>query len=264
MKSLERLSDRTARTAGVRGRRCLRVLALAAACLLPGPAAGQIPDTFTNLDVFPADVSRSELVGVMRGFAGALGVRCNYCHVGENPADLTGYDFASDEKETKRIAREMMRLRRRVNELVLDATGRADHVDVGCATCHRGIARPIALGDEILAVVRADGPEAAARRYRELREQYYGRAAYDFGQGELNTVTETLSAEGNHEAALAMIALNIEHFPEESYPLALQAQTRLAAGDREGAISSMAAALALDPESQFYRAQLERLRREPR
>ncbi|MDX1395766.1 MAG: c-type cytochrome [Gemmatimonadota bacterium] len=242
-------------------------LAVVAAAFLAGALAdrgvAQIPDTFTNLEVFPDDVSRSELVGVMRGFSFALGVRCNYCHVGDDPNDLTGYDFASDEKEPKRIAREMMRIRRDVNERILTATARERPVEVGCATCHRGIARPVALSDEILDVVREEGAEAAERRYRELREQYYGRAAYDFGQGPLNTVTETLTREGDLDAALAMIALNIEHHPEEPYPLALQAQTRLAAGDREGAIRSIEAAIALDPENEFYRAQLERLRREP-
>ena len=249
-----------------RSRRLGRLVVAAAASLavaLPGTAAAQIPDTFSNLEVLPADVSRSELVGVMRGFAFALGVRCNYCHVGDDPNDLAGYDFASDEKEPKRIARQMMRMRRDVNERVLAATGRERPVEVGCATCHRGLPRPIALSDEILGVVREEGAEAAERRYRELRAQYFGRAAYDFGQGELNRVTETLTRDGDHDAALVMIALNVEHHPEEAYPLMLQAQTRLAAGDREGAIESAEAAVALEPENEFYRAQLERLRREP-
>ena len=52
-----------------------------------GPATAQIPDEFTNLKVLPEDIGKRDLVNIMRGFAGAIGKRCNYCHVGENPSD---------------------------------------------------------------------------------------------------------------------------------------------------------------------------------
>ena len=34
---------------------------------------------------------------VMPGFTRALGVRCSYCHVGEEGESLSTYDFASDD-----------------------------------------------------------------------------------------------------------------------------------------------------------------------
>ena len=34
-----------------------------------------------NLQVLPKDTPRPQLIAMMRGVAGALGVRCNYCHV---------------------------------------------------------------------------------------------------------------------------------------------------------------------------------------
>lgn len=225
------------------------------------PLAAQIPQTFTNLEVLPEDISRDELVSIMRGFASALGVRCNFCHVGEDPNDFTGYDFASDEKELKRVARAMLRMREEINGRLIPATGRESTVQVQCVTCHHGLRKPATLRDEILEVLRAEGVEAAEDRYRELRERYYGSAAYDFGQGSLNAVTETLLDEGETEAALAMIGLNIEHNPDDDYPYFLQAQARFAADDREGAIASLEKALELRPESQFYRSQLDRLRR---
>ena len=230
------------------------------------PATGlqaQIPEEFTNLRVLPADVSRGELMGVMRGFAGALGVRCNFCHVGEDPNDFIGYDFASDEKEVKRVARSMMEMRGEINGRLLAATGRDDRLDVQCATCHRGVRRPISLTDEILEVIESDGVEAAEARYRELRGQYYGRAAYDFGQGSLNMVTETLARAGDLDGARAMIALNVEHNPDDHWPYMLQAQVLMQAGDREGAIASAERALELSPGNEFYEQQLERLRRAP-
>ena len=246
----------------------IRALSFAAAvglgCLVPDGASAQIPSEFTNLQVLPEDISRAQLIGVMRGFSGGTGLRCSNCHVGEEGANnFEGYDFASDEKELKRVARAMLEMSREINGPLLAATGREDRVRVQCVTCHRGIRRPVALTDEILTTVRAEGVEAAEARYRELREEYYGRAAYDFGQGSLNMVTETLAREGDTDAALAIIALNIEHNPEDHWPHMLQAQVMAQAGDRDGAIASAERALALDPGNQFYAQQIERLKSPP-
>lgn len=239
----------------------LAVVALSPAC--SRSVAAQIPDTFTNLREFPEDIPRRELIEQMRGFSFALGVHCNFCHVGEDPLDLTGYDFASDEKETKRVARAMIAMRREINGPLLAATGRDDRRVVGCVTCHHGLRRPIELSDEILEVIRSDGIDAAEARYRELRERYYGEAAYDFGAGSLNSVAEALIAEREAAAALAMIRLNLEFYPEEPYPYGLQAQAFDLEGDREAAIASLEKAVALAPDSEFYRRQLERLRNPP-
>ena len=62
--------------------------------LLGAPASAQIPETFTNLKVIDQQTECGALVGVMRGWAGSLGVRCNHCHVG--PDDLVGiFEFLS-------------------------------------------------------------------------------------------------------------------------------------------------------------------------
>ncbi len=57
----------------------VRFLLTSVACLLiiggADTAAAQIPDKFTNLKVLPKDISKGELVGIMRAFSGALGVR---------------------------------------------------------------------------------------------------------------------------------------------------------------------------------------------
>ena len=116
----------------------LAALTLAAAA----PAPAQIPEKFTNLQVLPRDIPREELVRVMRGFTGALGVRCNHCHVGPGPATLEGFDFASDDKETKRVARVMMRMTQEINTRLLPQTGRSPLTEVRCMTCHRGAAKP--------------------------------------------------------------------------------------------------------------------------
>src|SRR5688572_33487543 len=109
----------------------------------PAPSAfAQIPQTFTNLQVLPKDIPRPQLVATMRGFAGALGVRCTHCHVG--PDNLEGMDFATDQKAAKVAARAMLRMVRAINTDFMKALPPADapRGDVGCITCHRRSAKP--------------------------------------------------------------------------------------------------------------------------
>jgi hypothetical protein len=56
-------------------------IALGILLLAGTPAAAQFPDKFTNLKVLPKDISKRELESTMRGFAFALSVRCDHCHV---------------------------------------------------------------------------------------------------------------------------------------------------------------------------------------
>jgi Photosynthetic reaction centre cytochrome C subunit len=98
----------------------------------------------TNLQVLPKDISHQDLMKVMHGFAGSLGVKCTFCHVaGPQPHQM---NFASDAKPEKRIARTMMRMTNSVNATYLtqvsvpDAT--PDRKNVTCGTCHRGQSIP--------------------------------------------------------------------------------------------------------------------------
>ncbi len=117
-------------------------------CLLIGSSAptdaqqNPIPETFTNLQVLPKDITRVQLVPVMRNFAIHLGVRCEHCHLGEGN-DLSRFDFASDARPAKAVARKMLGLTRTINESLSQGLG-APAADAGprvtCFTCHRGAA----------------------------------------------------------------------------------------------------------------------------
>jgi hypothetical protein len=112
------------------------------------PLRAQIPEKFENLKVLPADITRPQLLQVMRGFALGLGVRCQFCHVGEEGQPLSTFDFKSDEKPTKRTARVMLRMVHDINESYLSQLDtispdhmamsgdhdHADHIEVQCAT----------------------------------------------------------------------------------------------------------------------------------
>jgi hypothetical protein len=65
-------------------------------------ATAQFPEKFTNLQILPKDISRADLQSTMRGFAFALNVRCNHCHVEKMEGKMVQLDFPADDKETKK------------------------------------------------------------------------------------------------------------------------------------------------------------------
>ncbi len=81
----------------------LAVLSLTTLLTLPAHAQDKWtwPEKPKNLQVFPKDWSGTRLRPVMIGFTRALGVRCSYCHKGEEGKPLSTYDFASDENPNK-------------------------------------------------------------------------------------------------------------------------------------------------------------------
>ena len=223
----------------------------------------QIPSTFTNLQIIPADSTRAQVVGIMRNFASGLGVRCDHCHVGDNPDTLEGFDFASDAKETKRVARAMMRMVGEINGTFIPATGRAAEslIEVTCVTCHHGTTRPQTLGQVMTAAYEEGGGDAAVARYRELREQYYGSAVYDFGRGALTGLAESIAQEKRDlDTASRLFELNIEFFPDWGYNYYMLGQTQASAGDRPAAIASLERAIELEPDNNWYKDALARLR----
>src|SRR5262245_61486253 len=100
--------------------RLVAVAALALLALAGSAARAQIPDKFTNLKALPKEIGKVELVTAMRGYASALGVRCNHCHStkpGVDPTsdELEDLDFSSDAREAKVKAREMILMVRAIN-----------------------------------------------------------------------------------------------------------------------------------------------------
>ncbi|HUY80162.1 MAG TPA: c-type cytochrome [Acidobacteriaceae bacterium] len=101
----------------------------------------------TNLKVLPKNITGKQLMTIMHGFKGALGVECSFCHAG-NPA-THHMNFASDEKPEKNIARTMLRMTHEINMKYLSTVhvsdAAANQKMVTCGTCHRGHAIPVAF-----------------------------------------------------------------------------------------------------------------------
>ncbi|HZS45429.1 MAG TPA: c-type cytochrome [Blastocatellia bacterium] len=90
-------------------------------------------ETYKNIQVLTdlKDGSTADFIGAMQFISGSLSVDCNYCHAGPFS------NYSSDEKETKRIARNMIKMTRAINE---NNFGGA--LVVTCNTCHQGSTHP--------------------------------------------------------------------------------------------------------------------------
>jgi predicted metal-binding protein len=90
-----------------------------------------------NLKVLPKNISKEQLDEVMKGFNQALGVKCVHCHV----KNENSWDFASDEKKEKHIARKMFTMTRSINKKYFGVNHKLFGT-VTCMTCHQGGTKP--------------------------------------------------------------------------------------------------------------------------
>ena len=231
----------------------------------PAQAPGKFPpDSLVNVKVIPKNTPVMQVVGMMRNVTGALGVRCQFCHVGQEGMPLAQFDFAKDEKRTKLTARQMMRMVEDINrrlDTLPEHEKMTSHVEVTCATCHRGVSRPIPLEQVILETAQAAGADSAGRVYRALRERYYGRAAYDFGEPTLNIAAFRLGRAGKYDEAFAILRLNEEQFPASSNLATFRGNITLMKGDTAGAIAAFREAIRRDSTNGEAQGRLRQITR---
>jgi hypothetical protein len=81
---------------------------------------------------------------MMKTFTQGLGVRCEKCHLGEGN-DLSKFDFASDERPAKVVARKMIQMTTILNAQLagIGETPAAGAKKISCFTCHRGAEKPL-------------------------------------------------------------------------------------------------------------------------
>jgi tetratricopeptide (TPR) repeat protein len=217
--------------------------------------------------VIPKNTPPIQVVGMMRNFAGALGVRCTYCHVGQEGQPLNTFDFAKDDKRAKLVARQMMRMveeiNHRIDTLPHDHDQPHDSLRVTCMTCHRGVSRPVPLEQLIAQTAQTSGVDSAARAYRALRERYYGRAAYDFGEPTLDVAAFRLGRAGKFDEAFAILKLNEEQFPNSSNAATFRGNITLMKGDTAGAIAAFREAIKRDSTNGEAQNRLRQLTTRP-
>lgn len=198
------------------------LIALIVLMALPlGVTTAQTEGSFRNLKVLPQDITRDELNQIMLGNLLGLGLPrrqsqgCLHCHVGSMEQPVDNWDFASDEKLTKRKARVMMGMVRAMNDGFLPSLeGRiTPEVEVTCYTCHAGRTDPRPLTTVLWATYQTSGVDSTIAHYRRLRVRYYEADAYDFRAGTLARVAGGMARSGAFADATAMAEVNLETHP---------------------------------------------------
>lgn len=245
-------------------------LLLTAALLASSPAllAAQSrkfpPDSLVNTQVIPHNTPVRDVIGQMRNFAGDLGVRCQFCHVGVEGQPLDQFDFVKDEKQTKLRARQMMRMVQEINRRLDTLPGHqpSDPV-VTCRTCHHGVNLPIPLQNILANADSLAGVDSAMRTYRNLRARYYGSDAYDFGEPTLAFTAMRLARAGRIDNGLALLGLNEEFFPTSAGTSVFRGNILLMRADTNGAALSFREALRRDSTNGEARGRLRAIGRTP-
>lgn len=88
---------------------------------------------FKNIQILKG-VPAARFLDAMQGFADALGTKCRECHDTEN--------FASDDKDEKKVARGMIQMTKGINEQLKTIPAVDRDAYVSCYTCHHGKTTP--------------------------------------------------------------------------------------------------------------------------
>ena len=228
-------------------RRSFAVLCVA----VPAVAGAQQQEGPKNLQVLPKDMPRPELLNVMRRFTSSLGLRCNDCHVVKNPGQMPEQlDAASDDKELKKIARQMLQMTMDINGKYLAETGRTftARTRVSCETCHRGASKPRTLAAEVLGALEAKDADSAIVRYKELREKTYGKAQFDFTEDGLPSLADEMTRARRVDDAIKLLNLNLEYFPKSGMTYGQLALGLAQKGDTAAALATIDKALQAAPD----------------
>ncbi|HJW96023.1 MAG TPA: c-type cytochrome [Thermoanaerobaculia bacterium] len=214
------------------------------------------PETPKNLQVMKGFTGR-QLGPVMRGFTRALGVRCTYCHVGEEGKPLSAYDFVSDANPNKDRARAMLRMLGSINDQLKTFPASSEkRVNMWCHTCHMGKPRPTSLDEEMRDAYLKSGINAAIARYHELREKYYGKGGYDFSDRALNSMGRELLEQKKPDEAIAIYHLSTTEYPQSAGSWDGLAEAYAAAGKPRIAAIYYRKSLELDPANENALAKL--------
>jgi tetratricopeptide (TPR) repeat protein len=220
--------------------------------------AQQPPAPLTNLQLYPKDIARPELIATMQGFVQQLGVLqqggCAFCHTGQGPQA----DYASDGNPKKNVARKMILMSREISAKLPEVTGKAaaDVARLRCATCHRGLPVPKVPVDALTETTTKSDVTAAIQQYRELRKQ-----AIDFNEASLVAYANTLVNADKPDDALALLQANLELDPNHVPTYVIMSQAYAKKNDKDNQVKNLEKAVQLDPSNQQLKRQLEQLKK---
>jgi tetratricopeptide (TPR) repeat protein len=229
------------------------VLVLGVWTLFPSTAGAQQTQTAGAQTPGRQKPPTRNLLAEMQSYTQALGVTCEFCHSAPANSGLP--------EPKKDIARTMIAMTRDLNVQVQLATGKApvEATRVECATCHRGVTIPRRLGELIAETLQYKGADAAVAQYRDLRDRYFGRGSYDFGEDELVNVARPI-ASVRPDDAITLLKLNIEFNPRSAKSYALMGFAYTRKFDDASAIINVQRAVEIEPENGEFQGQLAQLK----
>ena len=241
------------------------VLVIGVSSIASAQPAGKFPpDSLINTHVIPKSTPVMDVVGTMRNFTSALGVRCQFCHVGQEGQPLAQFDFASDEKRNKIVARQMMRMVADINKRLDTIPARNQPPVVAtCMTCHRGVSRPIPLSQLVQETAVSVSADSAISAYKILRQRYYGRDAYDFTEPSLSIAAFRTARAGKPDEALKLIHYNEALYPNSSAMSVFKGNIHLMKGDTTAAEAAFREAIRRDSTNTEARGRLQAIGRKP-
>jgi hypothetical protein len=101
---------------------------------------------YKNLQVLSKRISDEDMDYVMETFSVNLGVNCLFCHPGKQNGTDYSFDYATDQLQNKRVARDMLRMTMKLNKKYFNSpmTGlMKTNGRIWCKTCHQGNPVPI-------------------------------------------------------------------------------------------------------------------------
>lgn len=214
-----------------------------------------------NLQVLPEDIGHDQLIEIMRGFTQALDVRCSFCHA-QDPNNPNELDFPADKKQTKKVARVMLRMTATINKHLLPETGLKDIIQVQCVTCHHGLKKPHTLQYELQTAYKTGGIDTAVARYKKVRQKYYGLGAFDFGESALILTAQDFEKSGNFDAAEKFLNMNLNYFPKSANTYTALAMLSHQKGDQKQAMDYFHQALEIEPNNPRIRYMMNQVQQQ--
>jgi tetratricopeptide (TPR) repeat protein len=111
-------------------------------------------------------------------------------------------------------------------------------------------------------VALSAGTDSAIKTYHALRDRYYGRDAYDFGEPSLNEAAFRLARAGKFDEALALLKLNEEQFPKTSSTYVFRGNVLLLRADTNAAADAFREAIRRDTTNFEARQRLRAIGRQ--
>lgn len=218
------------------------------------------PERAENLTELPPDFPPARLRAVMLGFSSALGVSCSHCHVGEEEAPLSAFDFASDANPNKDRARAMYRMLGDINGHLRGIESSGSPVNMWCHTCHMGRPRPQTLSEAVDERYQAQGAEAAFQHFLELRHEFLGRGAYDFSAGSVDAIVAAYLTRPDTAVAHRLAEHNLAVHMDDAQVLERMGDVWLARDDPAAAEAYYLRSIAVEPDRTTALDKLQELR----